>query len=471
MKKKIILIISFISIITILVSTFFIINSKTEESLFYDDKIISNSFEYEQPISNESISDNYFYSDSYFKDSSNLENPHLRTFAYALTLSFNPTYKKEKVNYNIDKIFNELNFGDTMYYDLDSFNKDTIGVAIAHKELNDKYELVSVVIRGSGYKDEWISNLDLGKSGNAKGFDDASKIVLSRLKEYISKNNIENYKLLVSGYSRAAAVASLVGVYVNNNLEEYNMDKNNLFVYSFESPKYSESEKKYDNIHNVINKNDIVTYVYPSFWGLNHSGVDEDITSEKSTIMGKYLNLFSNEKIEDLEEVDKQQFIKSFINQFKSSREKYYEAQESIIDLYVFTKSKTNSELTKIIDFFKSIKFDSNIEMLLTVSNLINQNDEMKIKNTYDKLMSSYDKNYSNISSVLKREEYDKLKEDIYNVYLFLQPFIKDEYNASDKFYHILTFAFNIEDIFKEHYFSVNFEQIKNKDNYYKKES
>ena len=385
MKKKIILIISFISIITILVSTFFIINSKTEESLFYDDKIISNSFEYEQSISNESISDNYFYSDSYFKDPSNLENPHLRTFAYALALSFNPTHKKETVNYNIDKIFNELNFVDTMYYDLDSFNKDTIGVAIAHKELNDKYELVSVVIRGSGYKDEWISNLDLGKSGNAKGFDDASKIVLSRLKEYISKNNIENYKLLVSGYSRAAAVASLVGVHVNNNLEEYNMDKNNLFVYSFESPKYSESEKKYDNIHNVINKNDIITYVYPSSWGLNHSGVDEDITSEKSTIMGKYLNLFSNEKIEDLEEVDKQQFIKSFINQFKSSREKYYEAQESIIDLYVFTRSKSNSELTKIMDFFKSIKFDSNAEMLLTVYNLINQNDKNKIKNTFDK--------------------------------------------------------------------------------------
>ena len=36
---------------------------------------------------------------SYFKDSSNLENPHLRTFAYALALSFNPTHKKETVNY------------------------------------------------------------------------------------------------------------------------------------------------------------------------------------------------------------------------------------------------------------------------------------------------------------------------------------------------------------------------------------
>ena len=470
-KKNLILIIIIILIISIPSCIFFIINSRNDNNLFYDDTITKNLFEYEQSITNELISDTYFYSDSYFKESSTLENAHLRTFAYSLTVSFNPTYRKETVNYNIEKIFNELKFNDTMYYDLDNFNKNTIGTAIAHKKLNDKYELVSVVLRGAGYKDEWLSNLDLGKSGDAKGFDDASKLVLYRLKDYIDKNNIENYKLLVTGYSRSAAVASLVGIHINNNLDEYNIEADNLFVYSFESPKYSDSDKKYENIHNVINKNDLITYLYPESWGFKHSGVDEDITSKNEKIKGKDLNLFSSEKIEDLEEVDKQRFIKSFINQFKNSRENYYKVQDSIINLYILINSKSNSDLVKIIEFFKNIKFESTMDMLLIISNLINQNDENKIRNAYDKIMSSYDKNYSNVSSILSRNEYNELKEDIYKVFIFLHQFIKDEYNSDEKFYHILTFTYNINEIFKEHYFSINFEQIKNKDSYYNKES
>ena len=65
-------------------------------------------------------------------------------------------------------------------------------------------------------------------------------------------------------------------------------------------------------------------------------------------------------------------------------------------------------------------------------------------------------------SSALKKKEYHQLKEDIYNVYsIFYNHVIKEEYNTSDKFINIITFAYNIEEIFKEHYFSVNFEQIK----------
>ena len=260
-KNTFIISITVIAIITLTVLTILLLGNKNN-NYSYDESIISNSFEYEQSITNESIEDIYYYSDSYFNKSSKLENEHLRTFALSLALSFNPTNRKDRNNYNIDKIFEELSFENIEYYDLNEFNKNTIGTAISHKKLNNKFELVTVVLRGAGYKEEWESNLDVGENGNIKGFDDASKIVLSRLEDYLNKYNINDYKLLITGYSRAGAISGLMGVYIDNNLEEYNIKEDNLFVYSFESPRYSSDNIIYENIHNVINKSDIVTYVY-----------------------------------------------------------------------------------------------------------------------------------------------------------------------------------------------------------------
>ena len=122
---------------------------------------------------------------------------------------------------------------------------------------SDKYRTYSISgNRGkdANYQGEWESNLDSGESGNIKGFNDASLVVLSRLNDYLKDNKITDYKLLITGYSRAAAISSLVGVHINDNLYEYKIDDDDLYVYSFESPRYSSSKIKYDNIHNVINK-------------------------------------------------------------------------------------------------------------------------------------------------------------------------------------------------------------------------
>ena len=466
MKKKgiIISIFSFIIVLSILL-TFLLVNKK--DTYYYDDKIISNSFEYEQSITNESIEDVYFYSDSYFKESSKLENEHLRTFALSLAVSFNPTYRKDKTNYNIDKILQELEFKDINYYDLEEFNKNTIGTSISHKKLNDKYELVVIVLRGSGYQGEWESNLDIGEDGNVKGFDDACKIVLSRLREYLKNNNINNYKLLVTGYSRAAAVSSLVGVYINNNLKDYNIDDSNLYVYAFESPRYSGENIIYENIHNVINKNDIVTYVYPKSWDLYHSGIDEDITTNSSKLQEKYLDILSNDIIKNKITIDKQKFIEKFINFLPKNRNDFYKINDSISNIFELLNNKTSYEKNKIIEFFKNIKIDFNLSNSITLFTLINSDDEKTIRNSFDSIVSSYDKEYSKIQNVLSKKEYNDLKDDLFDILLFLHPSIKSDYKSNDMFSISLTFIYNLEDIFKEHYFSTNFEQVKMKDSYY----
>lgn len=465
--KKIKIFIIFFVLVIITAITIFFLNNKNEKDLIFDEKIISGTISFEESITNQTIDNTYFYSDSYFKDSGELENEHLRTFAFLLTMAFNPTYKESSVNYNIDKLLSELNFKDKKYYDLNEFNKNTIGTTISHKKLNEKYELVTVVLRGADYKDEWISNFDIGASGNVKGFDDASQIVLSRLYDYLKENNINKYKLLVTGYSRSAAIASLVGIHINNNLNKYNINKNDIFVYAYEPPKYSANSKIYENIHNIVNKNDIITYFYPQSLGIYHSGVIEDITTEKTTLNEKYLSIMSNEKIKNIATIDKQDFISEFINFLPKNRDEFYKVSDNISNLYILFNSKSKSEKEKIFDFLKNIQLDTNLNTLYNINTFINSSKKEEIKKIFDKFTSSYDNSYNKISNVLSKNEYQALKEDILNIYLFLQPSIKSDYNNNYMFYHILTFTSNLEEIFKEHYFSVNLKEIIKKDSYY----
>lgn len=465
MKKKLFGIIVILFVVLSIIIVLSLNNNK--ENLIYDESIISNSFEYEQAITSESIEDKYFYSDSYFKESSKKENEHLRTFALSLVVSFNPTNRKEEVNYNLNKILEELNFSDLEYYDLNVFNKETIGTSIAHKKLNDKYELVVVTLRGGGYQNEWESNFDSGEKGDIKGFNEASLTVLSRINSYIDKHNIKNYKLLVSGYSRSGAISGLVGVHINNNLKKYNMEENNLFIYSFESPRYSNNDKKYDNIHNIINKNDIITYIYPETWKLYHSGVNEEITTESKNIKEKYLDLFSSEKIKDLGEIDIQRFIRKFISIVSSDREAYYNISNSVINLYKLICSKSSSELADLVKFLKNTKINFDLSNSLNLLTLLGSDDKKSVKNAFDSLLSNYDKEYYKIKNILNENEYNDLKDYLFDIFLFFQPALKDDYKSDKMFINFITFGYNIKDIIHEHYFSTTFDQVKKKDSYY----
>ena len=460
-KQDKLLISSIVAILALIIIGLF--GGCSNNNLTYDESIKSGLFEYEQTVTDESIKEKYFYSDSYFKESGKETNEHLRTFAMALALAFNPTNRKETVNYNLNKLLEELSFENIKYYDLDDFSKDTIGIAIASKNLNNEYDLVVVTLRGASYGDEWESNFMLGESGHAEGFDSASLLVLQRLSNYLKDNKIDKYKLLVSGYSRAGAVSNLVGVHLNEDLKSYNMDDDDMYIYTFEAPKGVKEDNEYKNIHNVVNKNDLVTHFYPETWGLYRSGIEEDITTERSTIKEKYLNIMSKDKVLELGTVDKQDFIKDSVSLLPKNRKDYAEASDSLADVYKFFKYKSSN---KIIEFFKKYSKDFGLTDAYSLINLINAKED-KARDIFNSLTEKYDNHYNEIKDVLTKEEYNNLKDDIFDLFMFFQPTIKSDYNNNYMFYHILTIANNLDDLFIEHYFSTNFNTVKSLDSYY----
>ncbi|MDR2832320.1 MAG: VWA domain-containing protein [Streptococcaceae bacterium] len=227
----------------------------------------------------------FHYSDSYFKEDStaNLSyNPSLASMSLNLQLSSWPSKGQKdysKKSENAKELFDKIGFEQVRVnsgYTIKP-TKDSIGAIAAQKKIDD-YTLVALSIRGGGYEAEWASNLTIGASGEHAGFNEASKKVLRFLQAYIEETKVNGkIKLWITGYSRAGAVANLLGGYLNNHLEalpEIKLEHENIYVFCFEPPaatleEFGAKEKKHDNIVNIINDFDIVTKVAPTIQPFN----------------------------------------------------------------------------------------------------------------------------------------------------------------------------------------------------------
>lgn len=163
---------------------------------------------------------------------------------------------------------------------------DSIGVAVASKRNfmvdEEEYTLIAAAVRGGGYESEWAGNFTLGKTGQHFGFSKAKTQVLDFLREYIKEQGITGkIKLWITGYSRAAATSNLVaGALVDGaDLGDVTLTKENLYAYCFETPmgalkSQTKDRIKYNNIYNIINKNDPVTKVAMSALDFSRFGGD-----------------------------------------------------------------------------------------------------------------------------------------------------------------------------------------------------
>lgn len=160
----------------------------------------------------------------------------------------------------------------------------SIGVCAASKSVKDNYNdytLIAVGIRGNFYRREWGGNAVVGSSGDHEGFSLASAQVLSYLKQFISENSISGpVKVWMAGYSRSAAVANMAAAQLDRgyDLGSAKLMRNDLYCYCFEPPMGTTSNDSdnliYGNIHNIVNENDLVTYVVFDQWGFSRYGVD-----------------------------------------------------------------------------------------------------------------------------------------------------------------------------------------------------
>ncbi len=231
----------------------------------------------------------FTYSDEYFTRSGYEYNHELAKMTMDMVMAAGITLEGDwsVANKNFIDLIGKCGFEniDANYYTTHEPTSDSIGVSMAEKELvvdGKNYTLLAVGIRGHGYGNEWASDFTLGYSGDHQGFAESRDLTLEYMKEYIAKYNITGpIKIWITGYSRSAATANMVGGKIDQGFDFGNgvlFDLDDLYCYTFEAPQGTADkncrDSVYWNIHNIVNANDLVPVVSLSKWGHSRFGVD-----------------------------------------------------------------------------------------------------------------------------------------------------------------------------------------------------
>ena len=163
--------------------------------------------------------------------------------------------------------------------------------------------LVVVDIRGSSTNKDWLTDVGTQLDPSWGSFGAGMEMVLKSLyhgtgdtenctkcngnsngceycKGYIPFNNISNPIFLITGHSLGAAVANLLAEHLNSckdtNHCPGSRTEKDIYAYTFATPKTEDDISKYDdeknqNIFNILNNNDIVTFVPTNFLKPNWS--------------------------------------------------------------------------------------------------------------------------------------------------------------------------------------------------------
>ncbi len=245
-----------------------------------------------------------YYTHDYFAGSSYEYNPCLATMSLSLAMSAfgNATGSQEDYS-NKSSSAKELlmNIGvpeeniDTNDWFTVKPTEDSIGVISGNMPITlstGEYTLIIVAVRGGGYEQEWASNFTIGAEGQHQGFAQARDMVAEHLKSYVDEQNITgNVKLWITGYSRAAATANLLGGAIDDGMlisENISYDLDDVYTYCFETPAGAliadvEGKTVYNNIFSIINPNDLVPFVAPSGLGFCRYGIDIFLPSAENS--------------------------------------------------------------------------------------------------------------------------------------------------------------------------------------------
>ncbi len=242
-----------------------------------------------------------YYTDDYFEKSSYTYNHSLATMSLCFAMSAFGSGGGSYANksQNAQELLKNMGFDSAEIKVSEEFkvkpSTDSIGAIAGIKPIrakNKDYTLIALAIRGSGYEQEWASNFTIGTSGQHAGFAKAKNDVINFLQEYITeekeKGNIPgDVKFWVTGFSRAAATANLVGAKLNDGISGVSYLGDDVYTYCFETPagglKDQAKRSVYDNIFNIINSNDPVPYVAPAAMGFRRYGKDLYLPSAETT--------------------------------------------------------------------------------------------------------------------------------------------------------------------------------------------
>ena len=239
------------------------------------------------------------YSDEFFSEPSPGDHPELRAVSYALALA---GYENQADGYPSDtatpnpkllNLLDQMGFSDYQSWDISSEeNGHSMGTTIGHKTLATGQELIVIAPRNYNYMTEWLSNFNVGTSGDHAGFSESAGFIKARFDQYLAARNISNYKLWVVGYSRGGAVVDLFAKDINENIADYQIAPDDFYAYTFGAPRASINESKYANIHDVKDGNDLLLgYVFPKLWGFYNTGTYEEIHHADLEITASTINI------------------------------------------------------------------------------------------------------------------------------------------------------------------------------------
>ena len=154
---------------------------------------------------------------------------------------------------------------------------DSICYGMAAKQIGDTTLMVCAVC-GGNYKKEWASNLTVDNSVRSTGFQSAAMQVEDAIEDYLEKYSLsDNVKLWITGYSRGGAVANITAA---DCMESGYFD--DIYAYTFATPRTTREPERYPNIFNIIQKEDIVPKVPLADWGYERYGTDLFLVSQET---------------------------------------------------------------------------------------------------------------------------------------------------------------------------------------------
>lgn len=191
--------------------------------------------------------------------------------------------------------FNELRTGlekckfNDIVIDKES-GKDRVDYFIANRKIKDSngkiWNLVFAEFIGTN-TDQWYTDFEPGTGDIHEGFSNARNYVYVKLLDYIEAHNFnrENTKILLTGHSRGAATANLLGAML---IEKQNFaTPENIYTYTFATPNVTTRSDKYNyrylRIFNIVNPEDFVTKCMPSLWGYGRYGRTFTLPSKINT--------------------------------------------------------------------------------------------------------------------------------------------------------------------------------------------
>ncbi len=354
----------------------------------------------------------FYYSDVWFNSLSSEYNPSLATMSFSLAMTAFTEFGKtaDDCYENAEQLLTDIGFSsfesnsETDYIATDK----TIGVLAAKKTVIDDGKaqtLIAIALRGGGYGSEWAGNFVVGSAdecdGNHNGFYDARDRALEFVCDYIKRNGSKDTKLWITGFSRSAAVAGLVGAWVDDNLRSFSsydiaISFDDVFTYTFEAPLSTDRKnlegKNYGNIFNIINKNDIVPLVPfgkrpMTGWDFCRPGVDVSlpaVSTEEVARLDEILKSISPYLAYDIHNFSsivgsfgntQSRFIENFTEKLaaKIDRETYVEKiQEPLSLIMKNLMNRSEEELyTLVLDLLGAIGSELGINQSMGVGEVI----------------------------------------------------------------------------------------------------